>query len=395
MSEATTKSDAETLATRLQAAAERYEAAKERVEAEGEARLERLQEHYRKVTTLMERYESRATSDGEEDVDMEAFIEYQEELAHFVEHLPEDLPHRDGFEQVDEIMHQKWLKSDDFQDARDALAPVASLVERLDERQSARQEYHDARTTAEKRVRELDDHIEDLQRLVELGEAELDAPVEHLKEPIERYNDRVTDAFDRFKHDAPAREVLVFVAATDAFPLVEYRQPPADLREYIERADVGTEPIRELLAYADYSKSKLEHYVENAAELKRNVATHQTYLQRLDGGPLTVSWPPPEASELRFRCKELIPAVDRLVASDALDTADDEAAEAEALDTLRTVRALADREDYDRLRDSAVARERLDDEERQRLQRGEVQDELADCRDQRERLAEALSEYDR
>lgn len=376
-----TGEDTAALVTRLERAAAAHEEARDRVAEAGEDRLERLAEHYREITGLMDRYEARSTSDGEGDVDMEAFIEYQEKLAHFVEHLPEDLPHRSAFEEVDEIMHQKWLKESDFQAAREALSEVERLVEHLDERERTRERYAEARRDVEVRLREVEDRIEERERLVELGEADLDAPVERLRDPIERYNDAVTDCFEAFKREASAREVLGFVASTDAFPLVEYRQPPADLRAYVVDSEAGTEPIPTLIEYAEYSRSKLDHYVPDAAALKRNVATHQTYLRRLDGGPLTVSWPPPAANELRWRCKELIPAVDRI---------DD----GEVLNALRTVRGLVERADYDRLRDSAIAASRLREDERERLRNGDVQAELDRLRDEQERLETALETHE-
>jgi hypothetical protein len=377
-SAATASEDADALVAQLEAAAEAHEAAVARVEDAGEQRLQRLAEYHGELTGLMDRYEEQATSDGEGDVDMEAFIEYQEELAHFVETIPEELDHRDAFEAVDEIMHKKWLKESDFEEARETLRPVTDLVERLDERERTREDLADARYAVETRLTELDERIADLERLVELGEADIDAPVERLREPIEAYNDAVTEAFAAFKREASAREVLAFVAATDAFPLVEYRQPPADLREYVRDDPAGTETVSTLLEYADYSKSKLDHYVDSATDLKRNVATHQTYLRRLDGGPLAVEWPPPAAEALRFRCKELVPVVDRL--------------DPEVLPSLRDVRALTRREDYDRLRDSAVAQEQLTDAERERLREGSVQSELEGLRAERDRLRDALSE---
>jgi hypothetical protein len=377
---ATADADTDALVERLRAAADEYETARQRVADAGEQRLQRLAEYYEELAGLMDRYEERSTSDGEADVDMEAFIEYQEKLAHFNEVLPEDIDHYDAFEAVDDIMHQKWLKESDFAEAREALEPVADLVARLDERERAREEFEAARDEVEYRIRDIEERIDELERLTELGDADLDAPVERLREPIERYNDAVREAFGEFEHDASAREVLDFVVSTDPFPLVGYRQPPEDLRSYVENYPAGTETIPQLLEYADYSRSKLDHYVESADALKRNVATHRTYFQRLDGGPLTVDWPPPEAATLRWRCKELVPAVDRLDA----DT---------ALTALREVRALTRREEYDRLRNSAAARTQLTDAERERLQSGAVAADLEQARQKRARLQDALDEY--
>jgi hypothetical protein len=382
MSEQAQRSDIDELVTTLQRRATAYEEACDRVAEAGEQRLQRLQEHYEGLTDLFERYESRIVSDGEGDVDMEAFIEYQDDLAHFFDHLPEDLPHREDFEAVDEMMHERYLKTTDFDAARESLSDVAGLVERLDERERTRDRLKEARRDVELERKRIDERIDHRERLVELGEADLDAPVEQLREPIEAYDEAVVEAFAAFKDDASAREVLSFVASTAQFPLVEFRQPPEDLQTYLTEYDAGAESISQLLEYADYSVSKLDHYVENARALKRNVATHRTYLQRLDAEPLTIGWPPPTAERLRFQCRELVSVVGRFDADESV------------LAALRTVRGLAGRADYERLRDSAVARRQLDDDERERLTTGEIDQELTQLREQRERLDSALAEYD-
>ena len=382
MSKSAADSEVEDLVRTLQRRASAYEEACDRVEEAGEQRLQRLQEHYEELTGLFSTYESRIVSDGEGEVDMEAFIEYQDELAHFFDHLPEDLPHREDFEAVDEMMHERYLKTTDFEAARDSLSEVAALVERLDERERTRERLREVRRDIELELKEIDDRIDHHERLVELGAADLDAPVEQLRDPIETYDDAVSAAFETFTSESSTREVLAFVESTAAFPLVTYRQPPADLAAYVDSADAGAETISKLLEYADYSPSKLDHYVDDARELKRNVATHRTYLKRLDVDPLTIGWPPPTAEALRFRCRELLSVVARFDPDESV------------LAALRTVREATRREDYQRLRDSAVARERLDADERERLKNGEVERELQDLRERRDRLAEALEEHD-
>ncbi|ERJ07587.1 hypothetical protein HLRTI_000340 [Halorhabdus tiamatea SARL4B] len=371
---------AEALVTTLERAATAHEQALERVEAAGEARLEELREHYEEMTGLLDRYEARATSDGETDVDMEAFIEFQEEIARFVENLPDDVDHREAFETVDETMHQKWLKSSDFETARQALDPIADLVERIEERERTRERYREARHDVAVRRRELDGRVDELEDLVALGDADLDAPVENVREPIEAYNRAIAEAFDRRKREDSARELLDFVETTTAYPLVEYRPPPPDLVAYVVDSEAGTETIPTLLEYADYSVSKLEHYVPAARRLKRNVATHQTYLRRLDSGPLEISWPPPAAETLWWRCRELIAVVSRIAPEDVVAK-------------LRAVRALPRTADYERLRESVRAREQLTDAERERLERGDVEAELSALRDERDHLEAALEKY--
>ncbi|MFB6200567.1 MAG: hypothetical protein ABEI98_01000 [Halorhabdus sp.] len=366
----------QTLVTRLERTATAHDEATDRVAEAGKERLEELKIYYDELLELFDRYEERATGDG----DFEAFIEFQEQIANFVERLPAELDHRDRFEEVDELLHQRRLTESDFQQARDALAPVAALVERLEERDRTLEQYRDARHDVAVRKRRLEERIADLETLVALGEADLEAPIERLQDPIETYNAAIEERFTAYKHDASARDVLAFVEKTESYPLVEYRQPPEDLTTYVTESEAGTEPIRTLLEYAEYSVSKLDHYVPDPRELKRNVATHQTYLDRLDADPLTISWPPPEAETLQWRCRELIAVVGRI-------------APEKIVAHLRNVRALPRETEYARLRESACARDQLDDEERERLASGAVEAELTTLRERHERVADALDTY--
>jgi len=384
-------SDADSLVAELSAAHDTLERARRRVDTVGESELATLRDSHDELTDLFDRYEEEVTGDG----DFQTFIEFQGHIAEFTEELPDELRHREVFEDVDDLLQQRRLTESDWTRVRETLAPVREDIERLDDRSEARERYRDARHAVERRRRDLTDRIDDLERLQRLGEADLDAPTERLRDPIDRYNDRVTDVFDRFTGEAGARTVFAFLDATEQFPLVDFRTPPEDLREYVETHEPGTEPVPQLLEYSEYSRSKLDHYVGDADALKRSVATHRTFFRRLDADPLTVSWPPPAPGELRYRARELESVVGRFVDAVDLDEGDgstDEGAP-DPLVALRQVRALPRETDYAHLRDSAQARAQLGSDERDRLASGAVESELADCRTARERLDEALSTY--
>jgi len=350
--------------------------ARSRVAAVGEADLVELREAYDELTDLFDRYEAEVTGDG----DFQTFIEFQGKIGTFTEELSEQIRHREVFEEVDDLLQQRRLTESDWERVRETLAPVREDCSRLADRADARDRYREARTAATRRIGALDDRIEQLESLRRLGDADLDAPTERLRDPIETYDELARDAFETFRREASAREVLALVDATAAFPLVPFESPPGDLLTYVREYDAGAEPLPQLREYADYSQSKLDHYVEDPAALERAVATHQTYLRRLDADPLTIGWPPPEAAALRFRCRELTSVLARFDAD-------------EAVQALREVRALPRETDYGRLRESAQARAQLGPEERERLASGAVADELAACRDARERLSDALDEY--
>jgi hypothetical protein len=231
----------------------------------------------------------------------------------------------------------------------------------------------------EERRRALRERIATLERLAELGDADLGAPIDRLREPIETYNDLVDEAFERFRRDASAEAFLEFVDRAAHTPFVEYETPPDELLEYVRRRDAGSYPVDELLEYAGYSPSKLTHYVDDADLLKRRVATNRTYLERLSADPLRIAWPPETAERFRFRIDELVGIVGRL---------GDEAAA-----KLREIRALTRDDDYERLRRAAHADAELTDDQRARLERGEVEEELEAARETLDALETDIDEH--
>ncbi|MFU1780975.1 hypothetical protein ACM16X_06325 [Haloarcula japonica] len=361
---------------RLEQAAEAHERAQARVEEIGADALRDCREIYRELWNLLESYDGRATGGG----DFEAFMEFQGQVGTLTDGLPDDLPERDTFEEIDDFLQQRRLTEDDFEQAREMLSPIGDLVGRLAELDDAREQYKKARTDANRRRGELSDRIDDLERLQRLGDADLDAPVEHLRDPIERYNDAVTEAFTEFRRNTPARDALAVIERADAYPLVEFRPPPSELLTYVREHDAGTEPIPKLLEFADYSASKLDHYVDDAAALRSAVTTRQTYLRRLDAEPVRIDWPPPAANALPWYCREYRSVVARF-------------ADESVVAALREVRGLAERDDYERLRESAVARSELTETERERLASGAVEQELSAAREASAAIEDALDTY--
>ncbi|WP_435365128.1 DUF7118 family protein [Haloarchaeobius sp. DYHT-AS-18] len=360
-------------AARLREAASQREQARQAVEEQGRDGLEQVAEAYHEATKLLDDYVDTATGSG----DFQAYVEFQERFATLVEGLAEDVAHRDAFETALDRTDKRRLSESDFEATRQALEPAKDAVDLLDAEREAKESYREAEKAAKKRLSTVRDRIAECERLQELGDADLDAPVEDLREPVEAYDEAVVEAFQDYRLDASAREVLDFATDAAEYPLVDVREPPVELADYVETHEAGTETIPRLLELADYSRSKLEHYVDDPVELTRAVSTRQTYLDRLDGSALQLGWPPGPAEQLRRRCEERISLVSRFADEDVVAT-------------LRTVRELTWRDDYERLRTAAVALAELDDEERDRLASGAVADELEDLRAERDDLRDAL-----
>ena len=350
--------------------------AQQRVEEFGEEELRELADVYEEFVAVLERYEDDVTGD---DVDVKTNVEFQSQLDETVGHLPDDMLLSETFEECDDYLQQKWLKHSDFEYVYEQLEPVADLTQRLYDRDEARKAYREARSYLQYRVRELDERISELEETAALADADLGAPTERLREPIEVYNEAVAQAFREFRRNAPAREIIEYVEATTEYPLVDFETPPDDTATYLEEAPVGEEPLPTVLKYAGYSNSKLDHYVDRPQKLKQAVDRHRAHLERLDADPLQVELPPPTAEELRFRCRELTAAVNRLPEG--------------PIETLRDIAALPRETEYERLRNSAVVERELSAAERERLASGEVQSELEDARAERDRLEEALGEF--
>ncbi|WP_135854871.1 DUF7118 family protein [Halorussus salinus] len=374
-----TEAAADDLPEELADADAAYRDVEARIEDHGEETVERVADAYDRATDLLDRYEDQATGTGKEN--FKNFIQFQERFSSLVEELPEDLPERNAFEDADDRFDKRRLSESDFAAARDRLATASDIAGLLDERRDALAEYREVRREVGHALVDVREEISERERLVELGDADLDAPVEEIRDPIEAYNEAVGEAFDSFRSSASAREVLSFVAATEDYSLVEFRDPPDALREYVETRDVGTEPISDLLEYARYSNSKLDHYVEEPTALKRAVATNETYLERLDADPLRLDWPPRSAADLRWRIEELISVVARF--------ADDE-----VVADLRAVQSLV-RDDarFERLRTAAEAKTELSDSEREKVASGAIESELAELREKKARLEDAREEY--
>lgn len=362
------------LVDQLKSAREDLDRAEERVADVGESRLRDLDEAHERLTSLFGRYEERATGSG----DFQAFIQFQEAMAELVEDLSNDLPEREVFEDVDERMQKRRLTERDFEAARDRLAPVEDLIARLDERNEAAGRVRSLERQVRDAIHEVRQEIDRLETVKELGEADLDAPVADLRDPIAAYNDSVRKAFERFRTTEPARSVIGLIDTAQQYPLLSVQSPPADLLEYLRRAEVGTEPIPTLVEYTEYSRSKLQHYVDSPATFQRIVGGNRTYLDRLDVDPLTVEWPPPDPATLRWRADELVSMLDRF-------------APPETVQALETVLAKARaEEEYRRLRRAARARAELTDEERERLAAGTIEDQLVAARERLDALESAL-----
>ncbi|GAB6879790.1 hypothetical protein JCM17823_20640 [Halorubrum gandharaense] len=343
----------------------------------GRDRVETTADAYRQAMRVLKQYEEDAVGTG----DFGSYVQFEAAISNAVD-VPDDAPAADAFAAADDAVSKRRLSESDFDAAREALEPASEYVDLLQARDEAEDALRSARKDARDARDELEAHLEDLRRIAEMADADLDADVSRVREPLETYNAGIREAFRAFYKTASARDVFDFLDRADGTPFVDVDVPPTDLREYVDEHAAGEEPLADLLEYADYSNSKLEHYVEDPGALRTAVAVHRTYIERLDGEPFTLSWPPKPGDELAYVVKELIPLAARI--------ADDETVAA-----LREVREVAREDDFERLRRAAEVRDTLDDAELALLESGEIDERVAAAEDTLALVEDVLAETKR
>lgn len=362
---------------KLRTAIAEYKQAQQAIDRRGRENLQELQEAYEEATTLLAAYEDRATDTGIQE--FMNFAEFKRQFETLVTEIDPALPASDAFDHAYEAIDKRRLSTSDFEAARDALEPVRSELALFEDEQTARDKVLAAKQHAQQRREKLTAEIDRLEDLVRFENVTFDAPIEELNEPIETYNTAVQAAFQQWRQEKPVRDVFALLERAEYYPLVSFEKPPTALTEFLAETSAGDRPIAELLELATYSRSKLTHYVENPRAFKREIASARTYLQELDATPLTIAWPPPPAAMVPWRTRALRAVCGRMLTE-------------ETIAQLRTIEALAREDRYERLRRVAMATERLDADQRAKLQSGELAAELDAKRADRETIDTALDE---
>ncbi|ELZ33710.1 DUF7118 family protein [Halorubrum tebenquichense] len=348
-----------------------------RIDGYGRDRVEAAADAYRLAHRVLDRYEEDAVGSG----DFESYVRFRGEFGEAVD-VGDEVPAGDAFEAADEAVDKRRLSEGDIAAAREALEPAGEFVDLLEAYDDAVDDYRAARKAAREARKRLEARLDGLREVAEMADADLDADLSRLRGPIEAYDEAVREAFREFFKSASAREVFEFLDRADGTPFVDVDVPPTDLAEYVETHAAGEEPPATLLEYADYTNSKLEHYVDDPGALRTAVAVHRTYLERLDGEPLTLDWPPKPGDELAYEIDELVPLVGRI--------ADDE-----VVATLREVRELARSDGYERLRRAAEVRHALDDPDLALIERGEADERVVTAEETRSVVDDVLAETER
>jgi chromosome segregation ATPase len=228
------------LVTEIERRGEELDAAQQRVEEYGEAELQELADAYGSWAEMLDRFQDQVTGD---DGDIQTIVAFQSRIDEVMGEISADTLRYEIFEECDEYLQQKWFSDSDFEHVYDRLEPVGELVKLLEDRNEAREAYRETRKKLSFRYDELAAELDDLERLAALTDADLDAPTERIRDPIESYNDAVAEAFREFYREKSARTVVTFLEQMEWYPLVEFESPPPEITEYIRNYPPGTETV--------------------------------------------------------------------------------------------------------------------------------------------------------
>lgn len=343
-----------------------------------ESDVSELASAYRQAVSLLEDYRERATGTG----DFGGYMEFRTKFTTFAEGLDDDLPHRDAFVAAKEHIDRRRLSDRNFDQAHQELEPVEELVETYNEVESLREEVADVRSKLVSKRRSLLDRRDHLRDLTSVQPDALDAPVASLKSPIDRYNEHIESDHQTFLQETPAREVLATYERLSYFALLDVHAPPSALVTFLEDHPAGGEPIPTVREYLSFSRSKLEHYVDDPGHFIGEIGPHSGYLEKLSPTPFKIDWPPQERSTFMWKLRELIQAVDRFASSDAIEQ-------------LRELQQLCrDTERYQHLRSAARLQQELDKTERELVVSGAVHEELESVEQTLAAIDSALDDSD-
>lgn len=364
--------------TRLETAATELRTAREAVQEIGKSELEQLATAHDRFLQLLDEYEEPASGSGRET--FQSYVEFEGELETFMNSLPENLLKREDFEAAETVLDRRRLNEQDFDRARDEIASVTELVGRLEDYSDAVNRYREARKSVKVSLRERRGELKTLEETLAFAEVDPTASVDPLREPIDTYNEAVGEAFADFLSTKSARRVMEWLGATQQYPLVKTANPPKSLIDFLETSPAGEQPISTVLEWANYTHSKLSHYVDDPERFQSRVGANRSLLERIDAEPLQIDWPPPKKEELRYRTRELIAVVSRFAPADVCAR-------------LQTVRDLSYRSDYSELRSRARARHELTEQDLRELSSGEVSDKYEQLKAEIDRLETALESH--
>lgn len=283
-----------------------------------------------------------------------------EEIGEEVEHFDKALVHA-----------RDWH----WKDTRRALEPLEEIAGLRDERNRVEKEIRRQKKARRKKRRELEERA---RRLRSLRDTRLDPGAEEyihsIQERLDRVNERIVGVLDALVSNAPTREVIRLLGDVGIRPELGLPRAPdkSGLMGFLGSHPVGNEPIYRVLEYADYSDSRLSHYVDRPREFKDAMSANLAYLEKItDIRRLAPKLQVEPGGMLARRLSALTSLVSRAGSLVEKDTSG-------LVQELREMRREVLSGEYARHFSSYRRIQRLSQEERRLVEAGAVEDELAE-----------------
>lgn len=328
---------------------------------------------YHELQRYIDRYREPATGHG----DFESYIEFQSVLAEIEEQLDGGVYGERGFRDAIQRFESRTLREKHFRRAENDLQGVRETVEVLERVEEIEDELRSERGRLGKRRKELEREIDDLERGIREASEAPDADASRLESLLDSYNEAVEREYESWLSSAAAREVVGHVYRASGMPLIEAEGVDRSTVEALEVSEVGDESVERLLELAEYSDSKLQHYVDDPTRFRSELPT--AWFRVADAEPYKLS---PDMQE--GVVERLVPELVRVVS---------EFASERTIEVLREIGDLARCGRYSGMRRALMARQTtggVDAESLQEEKQG-MERELDQVRDDLERIDEALS----
>ncbi|MDX1745070.1 MAG: hypothetical protein R3324_03965, partial [Halobacteriales archaeon] len=246
-----------------------------------------------------------------------------------------DVTDRTAFEDALSRFDRRIIREKDFRRARSDLTSVKQVSETLSEAEELASQLTNERGRLSSRLRKWRHDRSQVQSRLSDLEAVTDVDPEPLVAARSSYNDRVREEFDSFAETAPAIDVARVGYKARLVPLADV--PPITdeaALSVLEDAGFATETVPTVLEYAGYSDSKLSHYVDRPGSFRSQLPV--SWFETIDGEAFTIA-ADATGDDVRHRAPALVKVIDAF-------------ATPETIAELRTLRDLAARGEYDRMR---------------------------------------------
>ncbi|MDY6765077.1 MAG: hypothetical protein SV377_05240 [Halobacteria archaeon] len=352
--------------------------ARQRIEDIGLEKAKKTHDFYSELSETMDEYREDAVGTG----DFETYVEFQGILDDMLERVKknQDEIHRpEDFERVIDDFEKRVIRESDFRHAESTLSDVRELSETIDRINEIEKELRYEKGKLERRKSELESRLKSIKRKIDTAKGVSDIDPSPLVSLIESYNSSVETDFEEFYNNAPAIKVARIGEKARDFPLADIKPLDKETVRILERTGMGRKTVSEVLEYADYSDSKLSHYIDKPEEFRRNVS--QTWFKLLSADDFKISVETPQ-NLIKHKVPELV----RVVGEFGSD---------ETVRKLREIHSIAERGEYAPMRRAYLSEKETGDKNLEDLQeeKEDIESEIGEIKSKIDEIESASSYF--